>query len=259
MVCPSQGALHSVKGGAVGGFVLGWEETIGNVTVIGRPFSQVSATKGYNKLLVKARINDAVTIARRMATETRNLVSKSMTAAIEMRMGPGPHGLVTTLSPTVEAAVAAHFKLPAPMTQANADDWTDLFKYLNTVYMMISQGINGPLKIVDIPSADKLDTNGSVSLSDAKALDTADPSGLRVAKRGRIHINFHWVTTRTAQRVARTVIHEASHKFVGARDHAYKPNKPNYAALTPKLARTNADSIACFAYYTWKNGAYALD
>jgi hypothetical protein len=77
---------------------------------------------------------------------------------------------------------------------------------------------------------------------------------------GRIHINFHWVTTRTAQRVARTVIHETSHKFVGTRDHAYKPDKGNYAALTPQLARANADSIACFAYYTWKNGgAYALD
>ena len=241
-------------------FPLGWDtEVLGNVKIVGRPFSAVSFTKGYDKHQVKAQLTHAVTYARQMLTETSSLVDRALISAIEMQVGTGPYGAVVPLSPIVRSAAVEHFKMPNSFTQADAGEWVKLFHHLKQVYMLIGQGIRGAFTIVDIPSADKLDTNGSVSLQNAKLLDTADPNGLRIADRGRIHINFHWITTRTAQRVARTIIHEGSHKFVGARDHAYKPNHAAYAGLAPDEAMANADSIACFAYYTWKNGAYKLD
>lgn len=241
-------------------FPLGWNsEILGNVKIVGRPLSAVSLTKGYDKGQVKSQLTHAVTYARQMLTETSSLVDRSLISAIESRAGVGPYGAVVPLSPIVMSAAVEHFKMPNSFTQADADNWVGLFNYLKQAYLMIGQGIRGAFSIVDIPSEEKLDTNGSVSLSRARLLDSSDADGLRIANRGRIHINFHWITTRTPQRVARTIIHEGAHKFVGARDHAYKYDKGAYSSLTHEQAKANADSIACFAYYTWKNGAYKLD
>jgi hypothetical protein len=242
-------------------FVLGWTTTIlGNVQIVGRPLSAISLSKGYDKHAVEHQLTQAVTIARQMVTETHKLVHQSLTPAIERTMGlPGPLGYMSKMDPVVLNAATTHLKMPNALAAGNAQQWIDLFNYLKQVYLMIGQGIRGSFAIVDIPKADKLDTNGSVSLQNAQLLDATDADGLRIADRGRIHINFHWITTRTPHRVARTIIHEASHKFIGTRDHAYKPDHVAYAGLTPSQARANADSIACFAYYTWKNGAYSLE
>lgn len=242
-------------------FALGWDTTIlGNVKVVGRPFSKVSLTKGYNKDTVKGQLLQAVTYARQMVTETQRLVQQSVTPVIERHVGAGSFGYVTDLSQIVLDAAHTHFKMPNSLTEANSQAWMDLFKYLKQVYMMIGQGIRGTFSLVDVPSADKADTKGSVGTYGATTLlDATNPDGLEIGNNGRIHINFHWVTTRTAQRVARTIIHEASHKFLGTQDHAYKWEKAKYAGLTYNQAIANADSIACFSYYTWKNGAYKLD
>ena len=247
---------------AASSFVLGWDTTIlGNVQIVGRPLSTVSLTKGYNKDSVKGQLLQAVTYARQMVTETENLVQQSITPVLERNLGaPGPFGYSTNLSPVVLNAAHTHFKMPNSLDPANAQAWLDLFKYLKQLYLLIGQGIRGNFSLVDVPSANKADTNGSVGTYGATTLlDPTDPGGLEIGKNGRIHINFHWVTTRTAQRVARTIIHEASHKFCGTQDHAYKHDHGNYAGLTYQQAIANADSIACFAYYTWKNGAYSLD
>lgn len=239
-------------------FVLGWEETIpGNIKIIGRPFSKVSATKGYDKSLVKRQLALAVQCARQMALDTRDLVGRSITPALERTMEPGPLGFATTLSPLVQEAVIEHFKL-APLTAANAQSYVDLFQRLQQVYMMIQAGIGHNIEIVDIPSEVKHRANGAVNFSNARLLDPGDEDGPRMANRGRIHINFVSLTTRTPQLVARTIIHEASHKFTGMRDHAYISQRIAYRDLTPEKAQSNADSFACFAYDTWNNGAHAL-
>jgi hypothetical protein len=66
--------------------------------------------------------------------------------------------------------------------------------------MLVRQGIGGPFTLVDIPINE--DANGSVSWRNRRLLDTAHPQGLRIANRGRIHVNFRWALTDTAYRVA---------------------------------------------------------
>jgi hypothetical protein len=243
-------------------FVLGWNTKIlGNVEIVGRPFSEVSLTKGYNKDLVKSQLTLAITYARQMLTETENLIRQALIPCIERSAGaPGPLGYVTNISPIVVASALQHFKYYPNLTQGNAKGWVELLNFLKQGYMMIGQGIRGACSIVDVRQAEKADCGGYVGYyGTPKLLDPRNPDGVMLAKQGRIHINFQWITTQTAQKVARTIIHEGSHKFIGTQDHAYKYEKAKYAALTVAKAVGNADSFAYFAYSTWKNGAYALE
>jgi hypothetical protein len=236
-------------------FVLGWStEILGNVKIVGRKFSDVSFTKGYDKHRVKTQLAAAVTGARQMLTEIGPLVNRSLASALEMCSGPGRYGLTAPLSPVVERAAIEHFKMPR-FNPANAPQWFELFNYLRQAYMLIGQGVRGHLSIVDVEKAEKSISEGYVNYSNATLLDPADPDGLRFAGRGRIHLDFHWVTTTTPQLVAQTIIHEGSHKFVGTLDHAYRWEAAKYAALTPAQAKANADSIAWLAYCTYKNGS----
>jgi hypothetical protein len=238
-------------------FVLGWKTKLanlrGDVELVGRPMSKIGLTNRYGKGQIKDQFGPAVAAAREITTNTRDLVIGSERDSILWGAGMGD---LAPLPAILIQMSNEHFHINLPdVTQANAAQWQSLFTYLKQVYTLILQGIGGTLTIVDVDNSSKDDTNGSVSLRNARLLDPANADGLRIADRGRIHINFVWALTRTHQRVARTIIHEASHKFVGARDHAYKYN-PAYASLTLEEAKTNADSIACFAYYLWKGGAF---
>lgn len=235
---------------------MGWKTTIlGNVTLVGRPLSSVSLTKGYSKDAVKEQMRQAVNYARQMVLKTQSLVLGGERDALLVSVDMGD---LSTTNDRVFTIARDHLAMPNTLTKANVAEWQKLFKHLKQVYALIRQGICGNLTLVDIPSVDKADTNGQVGFSNPVPLDAADPGGLRIAERGRIHVNFQWCTTRRAQRVGRTIIHEASHKFCGTRDHAYKYN-PAYATLTQAEAWTNADSIACFAYYCWKSGVYRMN
>ena len=239
-------------------FVLGWKKTIlGNVTLVGRPFSSVSLTKGYDKDAVAGQLLYSVICARQMVTKTRALVLAGERDALLTSLDMGD---MSTTKSEVFAVAGNHLAMPNTLTKGNSADWLRLFKHLKQVFLLIGQGICGNLILVDVPSVDKADgTKGQVGFSNATPLDDADPNGLRIADRGRIHINFQWCTTRTPQRVGRTIIHEASHKFCGTRDHAYKWDTAAYQGLTEAEAWSNADSIACFAYYCWKSGVYKVD
>lgn len=73
---------------------------------------------------------------------------------------------------------------------------------------------------------------------------------------GSIHINFFDMLGPeiSTLRVARVLIHEASHKFCDTLDHAYVHDKA-YSALTPRQTLTNADSHA----YTAVGAAFGLN
>lgn len=79
--------------------------------------------------------------------------------------------------------------------------------------------------------------------------------------RGSIHINFDALLRADRQvsdlRVARTIIHEASHKFCNTQDHAYA-DRPVYRELMMEQSMWNADSYA-FAAVSLYKGICFLD
>ena len=67
--------------------------------------------------------------------------------------------------------------------------------------------------------------------------------------KGTIHINFHLLLGRAEfpmMSVAKTLIHEASHKFLDTFDYAYG-EEPHYRGMTEAQALRNADSYALAA------------
>lgn len=79
-------------------------------------------------------------------------------------------------------------------------------------------------------------------------------AGLQPQDKGSIHINFTTLLGEAKYKhlhVARTIIHEASHKFCDTRDFAYS-YEPGYASLTKPQAMNNADSHAYAAVCLYK-------
>jgi hypothetical protein len=79
-------------------------------------------------------------------------------------------------------------------------------------------------------------------------------AGLQPQDKGSIHINFTTLLGEAKYKhlhVARTIIHEASHKFCDTHDFAYS-YEPAYATLTKPQAMTNADSHAYAAVCLYK-------
>jgi hypothetical protein len=76
--------------------------------------------------------------------------------------------------------------------------------------------------------------------------------------RKSIHFDFHYLTTAGVASkyshlsVARTIIHEASHRFASTKDFAYIFNAP-YGTLGKNKAVNNADSYAWMAISIYKN------
>lgn len=74
-------------------------------------------------------------------------------------------------------------------------------------------------------------------------------------EKGSIHINFATLLAQPqfqSLHVARTIIHEASHKFCDTRDFAYS-FQPDYATMTRPQALANADSHAYAAVCLYKD------
>lgn len=62
-------------------------------------------------------------------------------------------------------------------------------------------------------------------------------------KNGEIHISFQKMQPYSALSYARVIIHEAAHKYLGVKDHAYA-HEATYPALSLTDCLDNADSIA---------------
>ena len=85
---------------------------------------------------------------------------------------------------------------------------------------------------------------------------------VRTEQRGSIHVNFQQLLKEEKQvsalRVARTIIHEASHKFCNTQDHAYATNA-GYRMLQDHEALWNADSYAYCAVSLYKGVCFLTD
>ena len=151
---------------------------------------------------------------------------------------------------TLNSNALIHTEGPAPKRSGNGtfnDEFIRRFnvnvsqaweyKNLLTLFKCICSGVlNGllqPLPLVDINLADQnTDLHGYV---------TAYTNG----RYGRIHIDFEIIKPHNEYYVARSLIHEASHKFMHTRDYCYFDNGAmNRTQLPTTQLLNNADSIA---------------
>jgi uncharacterized protein (DUF885 family) len=106
-------------------------------------------------------------------------------------------------------------------------------------YVSIKRGLEGPLDIVDVPvMQQRSGLCGYVRVYQVEG---------RVHHRGAIHINFSDITEQNTDKVAKTLIHEAAHKFIAANDYAYEWEISKWRNMTRHQALNNADSLAWFA------------
>jgi hypothetical protein len=79
-------------------------------------------------------------------------------------------------------------------------------------------------------------------------------------ERGSIHLNFRLMKKINfgPLRIARTIIHEASHKFANTMDHAYA-DETNYKSLSRNQMLINADSYAYIAICLARATSYKDD
>jgi hypothetical protein len=102
----------------------------------------------------------------------------------------------------------------------------------------------------------------TMSPADVAKYQNKDPS-VRLAPEqlGSIHVNFSLLLKEQSVNevsVARTIIHEASHKFCSTSDFAYAIN-PDYANLTASQSLGNADSYAYAAVSLYKGHLFRND
>lgn len=136
-------------------------------------------------------------------------------------------------------------------------------------YQQIHAGISGPFELVvgDVHDGDDIidgvgdawkeikKGHGHDAFKALKEIRTSTRGWVRGAGTsnvGRIHLNTNVLRTDPAGRVARTIVHEASHKFANTDDVAYKwqglkNNARGHAGLI-----NNADSYAWAGRLMWK-------
>ena len=68
--------------------------------------------------------------------------------------------------------------------------------------------------------------------------------GWFVASPGDIHLKFSMLKTEPSEEVATVLVHEASHKYAGTVDIAYKHQKDKWKGMSHEQALQNADSYA---------------
>jgi hypothetical protein len=137
----------------------------------------------------------------------------------------------TKTSGVLDSALFVHFKLGSGAKTTLPTITANVTAILN--------GISTGLTISDVNERSGVGTLGYV-------VTTTDNLG-NVVKRGSIHIEFNLLKQALRPVVSMTIIHEASHKFCGTKDHAYAYD-PDYKRLTKAQAADNADS---YAYFCW--------
>jgi hypothetical protein len=176
-----------------------------------------------------------------------------------------------------------HLTLPKDKDDPALTTFSNDLKKILGFYRATRAGLNGPMTISDAyagvlrklargvanPSADR----GYVSArrdhtQPAKATglfprfdpDLAGGTKYSTARKGSVHINFDLLNTDSKLSVARTIIHESTHRFKDTEDHAYAwyhqtnvdPGDKAYNELDKDEAMDNADSYAYAAICIYK-------
>lgn len=130
--------------------------------------------------------------------------------------------------------------------------------YVRARLISISKGLGQPLRIVDLSIPTHVENAIHTVLG--QGVTSGYLRGGEVVRRGRqqapgrIHVDFGQLGQ--THNLARTIVHEASHKYCGTEDHGYHPN---LAQLSNVNAKNNADSYAYFAAEFRANPTLAYD
>jgi hypothetical protein len=122
-----------------------------------------------------------------------------------------------------------------------------ILAHVNRDYCSIVHGIAGQITLVDIDLGTQVSNFftshlfGKTTCGYVRGANRVH-DGEVLEARGRIHIDFRRLAN-TADS-ARTIVHEASHKYCGTGDPAYCPS---WTTLTSANGKENADSYAYFA------------
>lgn len=134
---------------------------------------------------------------------------------------------------------------PGPHNLNEVDNVRAALQNIGAKLVLINNGLQGPTTIVDISTGFRVENffkglMGQGRTGGYQRGGAAVRAGEYQVAPHRIHVDFD--TLNQGNEFARTIVHEASHKFVGTEDHAYMPANN----LTPDQGQTNADSYAYF-------------
>jgi hypothetical protein len=206
------------------------------------------------------QVHTRTTLSKRMSAQTQQLlqqclnqadaalthsIGRALVRAPAVRNGTYPLGPFNLLgNPTVSNfcnEFLTYFWLD-PANTTMVADVMDSFRY---ACVSIQRGLQGPLDIVDTP----IMMQGTQTCGYVRQYTV----GGTVVRRGSVHIDFGRISAVNINGVADTLIHEASHKFIATKDHAYQFQAALWTGLTPQTAIENADSISKFAMLALNN------
>jgi hypothetical protein len=202
-----------------------------NVTAVTRGLSTLNAQE-------KTHLLAAATTARTWANNADTQCSR----ALGVLNTPGKDWY--DLGPTFTNSFRQKFNVSANNMDALA---VPTLIYVRRNFGRISNGLQGPLILVDLRLSFQLQnffsgwTGGAITRGYERGGRMVRYDSHYQAP-GRIHIDFGLLAN--TNDIARTIVHEGSHKFCGTQDHAYNPNWGN---MTDVQAKNNADSYAYFA------------
>jgi lysine-specific metallo-endopeptidase family protein len=169
-----------------------------------------------------------------------------------------------------------HFHLDEPHDKASKEQWTKDLNHILSFYQATKTGLSGPTTISDaysdvVKGASATADRGYVGKrhdhsqpllpSGHFPIFTGDLKGgtkYSPGRLGSVHIDFDLLNTDSKLSIARTIIHESTHKYKDTEDHAYAWYHQTtvagtaYNELTKAEAMDNADSYAYAAICIYK-------
>jgi hypothetical protein len=201
----------------------------------------------------KRFLDDALKIARTIlgVHVLPALTSHALKEAIRLNM----ESLVDS---TLLAILQTHFRLPGISTGYKLANFGADLAIITSFFTRTYHGINQPLTIADSYSAvvdgrDAEAANGYVRMK-AGAVKNPVTRKFVANQLASIHVNFANLKQSAVSSqltVARTIIHEGTHKFCDTEDHSYRYDT-SYKTLTKAQALDNADSYAYAAVSIYK-------
>jgi hypothetical protein len=209
----------------------------------------------------QAKLAASVRTAREMAagslSKLREYRQKRVVKSVDAQMAKDlfPSGAV------VKDALERYFGITTASPGFDTDLGTIITKLAAT-----ETGLKGQLELVvgNIHDADDIREGISDAFDSLKqgkfkaAID--DLKFIRTGTRGwvssnalqRIHLNIDIINSDPEDRIARTIVHEATHKFAGTDDIAYKADNLKHNAGGHANLTNNADSYAWCCRRIWK-------
>lgn len=211
------------------------------------------------KKFLTESLNLARTILAHHVLPALNVAEGKLTSAASLKIAPD-------LDKTLLAILRTHFRLPEFSGAYTPAMLKNDIRTIKNIYMRVNTGVSVQMTISDSYSAVAAGRKSEPARGyvrwKASAIGFLDPitgdlpPGFKVptAHRGSVHIDFGMLKASHVSSkltVARTIIHESSHKFGLTEDKSYR-YYTDYKDLTKADAMDNADSYAYAAVSIYK-------